>query len=201
MAPVYDTDLGSGRWEAEEWRNTELWEEVERARRRKRRMAVLGAFGLFFALSAVPVVMDARARWATLAAAGRIARELGRVKTLAATRHASFRIRFAGGDAPDFAVEREQGCGHGPVEIVDRGSLGSPGNGLRIVSPEAGSALGVDGLVLSVCYDPVDGIRDSLGRRESIGIAIAPAEDLAAGRLDRASAVLLRGVAAEVSFD
>ena len=205
MAPIHDTDLAEERWSKAEWEHFELWEKIEQQMRR-RRMKLNAAVALIFLLiAAIPPAIDRWPRWEALWLGGRLAKEVGSLKRLAAVEHQAFRIRFDADGKLTYAIERASSCSDPQGTVVTRGSLAASAARMerhRIVSPAAGVAEGIPGLVDAICYDPIRGAVAPNGEVGGLmGVAIAPVNDLAKGRKDRLSILLISGVNGELSIE
>jgi hypothetical protein len=191
LSPERSPDPSGNRWSKAEWSHFELWEKVEQRLRRRRLLWVAAAVVAFLLLSAVPAVLELLPRWRAQGAAHLLAREIGWMKRQASVEGRAYRIGVD--DDGGFRVESAPSCQAGDG---DWAAARSP--------PERGGELGAPGLVRGVCYDPRSGAASSSGplAAESLfAFAIAPVRDLAEGRLDRASVLVVRGPSAEISMD
>lgn len=209
MAPIYDSDVAEKRWSQAEWTQFEFWEKVEHRLRRNKRFWVISTGLAFFAISSIPVVIDQRPRWVSVATARNLAQEINQLKRSASLEHLAFRIRFTGVGSLDYVVERSESCQSSGGSQVRLGSLltktssfltGSAGS-FVLLSSEMGEKAGIPGLVTEFCYDPLQGSAPFLSGKSQVGFGIAPADDLASERLDRLSVLLISGSSAELLFD
>jgi hypothetical protein len=204
MAPIHDTDLAEERWSKAEWEHFELWERVEQRMRRRRIKLNIAVALLFLVIVAIPPAMDRWPYWEAQRLNGRLTEVLGGLKRRAAIEHLAFRIRFDLEGSLSYSLERAPNCSE-PGEVVDRGKLTESARLLtkyQLVSPTVGEAEGIPGLVDRFCYDPMKGVdfpRD--GSSKPVGIAIAPVKDLAKGRRDRVSVLLISGTFGEMSVE
>lgn len=209
MAPIYDSDVAEKRWSQAEWTQFEFWEKVEHRLRRNKRFWVISTGLIFLAISSIPVVMDQRPRWVSVATARVLAQEINQLKREASLEHLAFRIRFAAEGGLDYFVERSESCQSSRWVAVRQGSLlsklsklltGAAGS-FVLLSPEVAEKAEIPGLVTEFCYDPLQGSAPSLQGQNQVGFGIAPANDLATERFDRLSVLLISGSSAELSFD
>lgn len=213
MAPIYESDVAEKRWSESEWNHYEFWERVELRLKRNQRLWIAAAVIVFLGISSIPVVIDQRPRWASLAMSRYLAQELNRMKREASLEHSAFRIRFLGNGSLDYVVEKSESCQSSTVLKVREKSLLSrtapllsqdanqAAPAFALLSSENGDSAGVPGLVTEFCYDPLQGSYPFVVGKPQIGFGIAPAHDLSAGRFDRLSVLLVSGASAELSFD
>jgi hypothetical protein len=203
MAPIYDSDVAEERWSQSEWSRYELWEKVEHRLRRNKRFWIGLAVLIFLSISSIPVAIDQRPRWAALSLARELALEINRLKLDASLQHQAYRIRFDGPGSLDFVVEKAESCSSAAFEEARKGALLS-GKGsvpFQLLNRQKAGEAGIPGVVTEFCYDPLQGNSNVLQSKESVGFAIAPANDLTANRFDRLAILLVSGPSAEVSFD
>lgn len=201
MAPFHETDLAENRWAQAEWENFELWERVEQRQRRRRWIWIGLAAGAFVLVSSVPTVIDRAPKWATLAVTRQLALEIGRIKIESALARKPFRIRVLSDQELGYEVEKLESCADSRGEPVRKGTLRSVGwsQAVSLVDPGTGGQAGIPGLVRDLCYDPLGTVSP---REPGISaFAFAPVTDLANGRLDRTSILLLSGPLSESSFE
>lgn len=200
MAPIHDTDIAEERWSKSEWESYELWEQIEVRLRRRRTLWISAAILLFLALSSVPIIIDRRPKWVGQAVARQLASLLNRVKREASVAHQAYQLTLRGEGNTAYEITRAENCGDTHRELVRQGSLLLPSqtNLFAILNPEQGRELGIPGLRLDFCYDPLKG---SFSPEVLSGLGVVPAKDLTERRLDRISILLLRGPSAEISFD
>ncbi len=203
MVPIHDTDLAEERWSKSEWESYELWEKIELRLRRRKILWILGAAVLFLALSSVPILMDRRPKWAGQGVARKLASLINQLKREASVAHSAYSLQLGGEGNMSYEISRSPSCGadSGAARTpVGRGSLESPGqeNRFSVLAPEQGAQIGIPGLRLQFCYDPLKG---SSTTEELSGIGVIPVNDLTEKRMDRISILLLKGASAEISFD
>lgn len=203
MAPIYDTDIAQSRWDKANWENYELWEKVAHRHRRNRRMWIIATAVVFVLLSSVPIILDRWDKWSTLAASRRLAEEINRLKRDAGLDHAAYRLRFAGDGKLEYTIEKAKSCSDPGAAVVRSGSLyGAQGlSKYVLVMPEAGSSVGIPGLLRDFCYDYLSGSDTVLKGDAVAGFGIIPVKDLAENRQDRLSILLLDGPSAVPMFD
>ncbi len=205
MAPIYESDVAEERWSKTEWNHYELWEKVEQRVRRTNRLWIAGTVVVFLVLSSIPIVMQKGPKWATLGSLRTLGETINAMKAEAAIEHAPLRIRFPGDGSLNYQVEKVEHCGENvpPGKMVRSGSLVKPGQAADYVllSRARGESLGVPGLIEEFCYDPLSGSLPAKRGETITGFAVIPSVDLAAGKLDRLSVLLLNGDSAEVSFE
>ena len=203
MVPIHDSDVAEKRWDEAEWRHYELWEKIEVRPRKRKWWWITLAVVLFLALSSVPVLMERWPKWVTLTAAGRLSREIGRMKRDTNVDRASFRIRFKDGAKLIFTVERAGSCSDTDWLPVRTGALLGPEKleHYAVVSTQQGGGLGIPGLMESFCYDYLAGSEALISGKGLTGFGIIPVKDLTEGRTGRMSIVLLNGQSAEISFE
>ncbi len=197
MAPVHDTDLAEKRWNEAEWEHYELWEKIEQRFRRRKRFWISGTAILFLLISAVPIVRDRSAKWATLTQARRLSEQVNHIKLEASRARAPYRIRFESG--VDFKIERLATCADSQGALVRSGSLGS--FGAIVLSASQGEELAVPGLTHQFCFDPLSGSEAARGLAPVLGFGLISAADFAEKRTDRLSILILRGPSAEPVFE
>lgn len=205
MVPIYDSDVAEERWSRSEWNHYELWEKVEQRIRRHNRMWIAATILVFLGLSSVPIVMEQKPKWVTLASMRRLGQEINQMKREAGLNRTAYRIRFAGSGSLDYRVEQTARCDDpgSAAKTVRTGSLvsGTHAADYVLLSKKAGEEISVPGLLEEFCYDPLTGSAP-FSRGESItGFGVVPAKDLTANRLDRLSVLLMSGPSAEVSFE
>jgi hypothetical protein len=208
MVPIHDTDLAEERWSKSEWESYELWEKIEVRLRKRKLLWIVGAVVLFLALSSVPILIDRKPKWAGQGMARRLASVINQVKREASVAHQAYRLRLdgantggAGGIAShEYEISRSASCEGPSFQAVSRGSLARPGEEgvYGILTPEQGRELGIPGLTLELCYDPLKG---SASSGSLAGIGVIPVNDLTEKRTDRISILLLNGPSAEITFD
>jgi hypothetical protein len=205
MAPIHDTDLAEERWSKAEWEHFELWEKIEQQMRRRRRKWNVAVAVAFLVIVAIPPAIDRWPRWEALWLTNRLAQEIGALKRRAAVERQAFRIRFESGGKLAYTVEKAASCDvREPKTEVARAALTSSASRLerfRLIDPATGVAQGIPGLVDVLCYDPVRGMTSSEGEGKLVGFAITPVNDLANGRKDRVSVLLVSGLNGELSFE
>lgn len=202
MVPIYDSDVAEERWSKSEWGHYELWEKVEQRVRRHNRLWIGCTAVVFLALSSIPIVMDRGPKWRTLSSMRRLGQEVNLMKREAGIRHVAYRIRFAGDGSIAYRIERVASCSDpAAAGTLLRSDVLIHGAGYVLVGPARGKALGIPGLLESFCYDPEQGNMEASKGDAVSGFAVIPAQDLAAGRLDRMSLLVLTGASAEVSFE
>jgi len=204
--------LSEKRWEHDEWRRFELWERIELRLRRNRRLVYAAAFVVFLGLSSTPIWMDRSPAYRALRGARELSELLNQVKLeVARTRQA---VRLVLSSEPGLGWEMERlasGCassGEGAVgagsEPFRRGSLLAETESsslFKFLSEAEGSALGIPGLLLEFCYDPIEGDFLAARGRKLAGFAVAPVVDLTALRIDRIATVVIRGHSADPRFE
>lgn len=208
MAPVHDTDLSEKRWEHEEWRRFELWERIERRFRRNRNLVLVGAVLAFLGLSSIPIWMERGPRYRAVEGARELAELLNRLKLEVARTREPIRLVLSGEPGLGWRMERAPGgciaAATSGAEVLRQGGLlvkrGVAGE-FKFVSESEGLALGVPGLGLEFCYDPISGSQSAADGKKLAGFAIAPVGDLTAGRVDRLGTVVVRGSVAESRFE
>lgn len=200
MVPVHDTDVAEERWTQAEWEHYELWEQIESRLRRRRLMWIFAVVILFLAISAVPVVRERLPKWSVQLAARRFTQDINEIKRRALLTKRAYQIRFESPASDRYWIESVANCAQGAL-------LTGPGD----AHSESRSLVGFRDLAVvqatevskmdRFCFDPILGAEFSLSGRELVGFAFLTAKDLSEGRTDRASALLLRGTSAEISFD
>jgi hypothetical protein len=203
MAPIYDSDVAEERWSQSEWSRYELWEKVEHRLRRNKRFWVGLAVLIFLSISSLPVAMDQRPRWMALSIARELALEINRLKLEASLTHQAYRIRFDGSGSLEYVVSKAENCGSSSFQETRKGTLaaGKKVDSFLLLNEQKAGEAGIPGVVTELCYDPLQGSSPSTLGKESVGFAIAPANDLTARRFDRLAILLVSGPSAEVSFD
>lgn len=199
MAPIYDSDLAESRWREAEWQNFELWEELERRFRRRRRLWIAATAALFVCLLSIPPVLEWLPRWQAMGLARSLASELGDLKRDVAQSRQAVRLRFEAGTLR-YVIERAPSCDHaGAWASVRRGELGSAEQveQYRVLRPSEARELGLVRVRDQLCFDPLRGHVDP----ELSGFALLTAKDLTVGRLDRAALVVLSGPSALLAFE
>lgn len=208
MAPIHETDVDenrgadssrhSARWSQEEWKDYELWEKIDARERRRRKLWVLGAALLFFALLAVPVWWERSPLWRANQAALRLARELSLAKKEAALEGSAVRVTLQIGQ-PGLQIKKERlsDCGTArPERTPERREetvvLRAPSAGLEWLPADRALDWSVPDVITSLCYDPVAGA-DGSGN-----FAIISAKDLAIGRSDRVAILQASGSGADL---
>jgi hypothetical protein len=214
MVPIYDSDIAEERWSEAEWSHYELWERVEQRIRKHNRIWIAVTLFVFLLLSSIPIMIEQRPKWRTLSAVRRLGQEINQIKREAALSREAYRIRFEGSGSLSYVVETAPHCS-GPGSGVGGASGDSPvfrplrsGSLLKsdaasyaLLSREQGNQLNVPGLLESFCYDPLTGSSTSSGGEGVAGFAVVPVNDLAAGRIDRLSVILLSGPSVDLSFE
>jgi hypothetical protein len=213
MVPIYDSDIAEERWSEAEWSHYELWERVEQRIRKHNRIWIGATVVVFLLLSSVPIVIEQRPKWQSLSAVRRLGQEINQIKRESALSREAYRIRFEGGGSLSYVVEVGSHCSSGggnqansevaPVfRPLRTGSLlKSDVASFALLAREQGNQLNVPGLLESFCYDPLTGSSTSAGGESIAGFAVAPVNDLATGRIDRLSVILLSGPSVDISFE
>jgi|GEM_PF-563358 len=209
MAPIYESDVAEKRWSESEWNHYEFWERVEKRLKRNKRLWIAACLMMFLGISSIPVVIDQRPRWGSVAMSRYLAQEINRMKRETSLEHAAFRIRFLGNGSLDYVVEKSESCqSPSGLKVRERSLLSKTISSANqaapafvLLSPEDGQSAGIPGLVSEFCYDPLQGSYPFILGKSQIGFGIAPANDLSAGRFDRLSVLLASGSSAELSFD
>lgn len=200
MAPQHETDIAKKRWEEDEWRHYELWEQLEVKQRYRRWLWIGVTTVLFFVLSAVPVVMEKWPKWRSVRATRELAQVLNQLKRKAGVEQSPMRLKFNSTQGLDYQIEKTTDCkskvGVEMHEVINSGHLLSERekNEFQILPSEAASELQLPGLVNEFCYDPFK------ENDQVLGFAIIPVKDLSNSRLDRHSLLILSGPSAEISF-
>jgi hypothetical protein len=203
MVPIHDTDVAEERWSQSEWENFELWEKVELRLKRQRRFWILGTLFLFLVFSSVPIVMDRWPKWMTRSAAGRLAKEVNRIKREASVDRVAYRIRLLENGKLNYVVERLQSCSSQLAQVVRSSSLidSEKPESYTWIFQAKGNELGIPGLVDEFCYDAYQGSGSARNDNDLVGFGIIPIKDVPDKRVDRVSVLLLMGPSAEISFD
>jgi hypothetical protein len=181
-----------------QWRDFELYEQV-RIRQNRNRFLIFGsALLLFLSLCAVPVVKERLPKWHSLRAAREISIELERMKTLSIQEKRPVRLKFQ--EDGRYRIEILERCSDGAVlRELEPGVWTSRAAELTILN-RADAAKHSLGLATDeVCFDPVFGLEVNEATRAVV--VVAPVNDLTAGRLDRASYVILEGESAKISIN
>lgn len=197
MAPQHDSDIAKKRWEDDEWRHYELWERLEVKQRNRKFLWIGLTVILFFALSAVPVVMEKWPKWRSVRATRELAQVLNQLKRKASIEQSALRLKFNSSQGLDYQIEKVSDCKSKSVaQVFSVGHLLSEKekNDFQILPPENASMLELPGLVREFCYDPFK------ENDEVLGFAILPVKDLSNSRMDRYSLLILSGPSAEISF-
>lgn len=207
MAPIHDTDLAEQRWSKAEWEHFELWEKIEIRLKRRKWYWILGAAVVFLIFSSVPIIIDRTPKWRTLAMSRELAQEIGFIKRESSIQHEAYRLRFKADNLLTYIVEKAASCADKNWIPVREGSVVKASTAIdqardySMVTPDAGTALGVPGLVSEFCYDHMTGSTSAVSGQDLVGFAFAYVKDLTDHRTDRLSIVLLKGRSAEISFD
>ena len=181
-----------------QWRDFELYEQV-RVRQNRKRFFILGsALILFLSLCAVPVVKERLPKWRSLRAAREISIELERMKTLSIQEKRPVRLKFVSDG--HYRLEVLDRCAGGTViRDLGTGSWTPRPDELNIISRAEALKYSLGLATDEVCFDPVFGLEvNPLARTVVI---VVPVNDLTAGRLDRASYVILEGESAKISIN
>lgn len=199
MAPIYDTDIAESRWADDEWRNFELWEQIEARHRRNRRIWIAGAVALFLMISSVPVIQNRKPYWDARAATGKLGSELNWMKRMSSQDGKTYRARIVPGESIVLEIERGEDCISGGFEAVSKLDLGVSSERFRVLEKADAGILGVPHLAREFCYSPL------LASRHVV-MALAPVKDLTPQvgepvRLDRVSVLEIEGESAEISFN
>jgi hypothetical protein len=181
-----------------QWRDFELYEQV-RVRQNRNRFLILGsAMVLFLSLCAVPVVNERLPKWHSLRAAREISTELERMKTLSIQEKRPVRFKFLEGGR--YRIEVLDRCSGGSVlRELDPGVWTSRVTELTILTRAEAAKHSLGLATDEVCFDPVFGLEVNEAVRAVV--VVAPVNDLTAGRLDRASYVILDGESAKISIN
>jgi hypothetical protein len=203
MPPIYETDEARERWAKTEWNHYELWEKVEVRLRRHKRLWILGTIVVFLVLSSIPIVVEQRPKWRALSAARQLGQEINRIKREAGVHHLAYRIRFRPGGGLAYAIEQVGRCSELVGTPVRSGELRAEAgeDSLTLLSPAKAQELNVPGLVEEFCYDPLSGAEFATKGVSAVGFGVIPVKDLAEGKMDRMSILLLNGTSAEISFE
>lgn len=195
MVPIHDTDVAEERWTQAEWEHYELWEQIERRIRRRRMGWIFGISLLFLMVSAVPVIRERMPAWSAQIAARRFTEDVNEIKRRAIIENHAYQIRFESPESDQYAVERVTSCKGALPGTLDSVRVLRGLKDFPVVQVAKISRLE------KFCFDPILGAEFSLAGQEMVGFAFVTAKDLAEQRLDRASALLLKGPSAEISFD
>jgi hypothetical protein len=181
-----------------QWRDFELYEQV-RIRQNRNRFLILGsALIVFLSLCAVPVVKERLPKWQSLRAAREISTELERMKTLSIQEKRPVRLKFMEGGR--YRLEVLEKCSGGAVlKELDSAVWTSNASELAILSRAEAARYSLGLATDEVCFDPVFGLEVSQSVRTVV--IVVPVNDLTAGRLDRASYVILDGESAKISIN
>jgi hypothetical protein len=184
-----------------QWRDFELYEQVRIRQNRKRFFIFGSALILFLSLCAVPVVKERLPKWRSLRAAREISTELERVKTLSIQEKRPVRLKFIGGG--QYRVDVLERCGSGGVLRELAPGTWTPRPEELVILSGAEAAKHSLGLATDeICFDPVFGLEVSpAARGVVVVVVVVPVNDLTAGRLDRASYVILDGESAKISIN
>jgi hypothetical protein len=205
MVPIYESDVADERWSKSEWNHYELWEKVEQRIRRHNRLWIVATALVFLGLSSVPIIMDRSPKWTTLAGLRNLGQEVNDLKREAGLRNKAYRIRFSGEGSLSYVVERTEHCTDAPsrATVEKRGSLVPEGKLAKYVllTRARGESLKVPGLLEEFCYDPLNGSAPFVAGESVSGFGVIPAADLASGRMDRMSVLVVSGASGEVAFE
>ncbi len=180
-----------------EWRDYELYER-QRVRKNRNRFIILSLVVLlFFTLCAVPVVQERLPKWKSLHAAREISIELEHLKTMAIQQKKPIRMKFLADGK--FQYEIIEKCPAGAaLQPATSGDWSNFNGELKVLSLADAHQFSLKLASDEVCFDPVFGLE---GVKSSRVIVIAPVNDLANQRLDRASYVILLGESAKISIN
>jgi len=219
MVPIHDTDVAQERWAQAEWQHYELWEKLEIKLRKRRNLWIVATAVVFLILSSIPILMDHSPKWASLHAARVLAEQIGWMKREAGTENSAFRLEFSPNHELSYTIRRVPSCAApaGTGDLVRQGTLLRPSKlgSYRLLSPETGRALGIPGLVESLCYDPLLGSVTTPSADSVEGFGIVPVQDLPTAaspsvngqtvnpltREDRMAILIFKGPSAEISFE
>ncbi|MCC7442192.1 MAG: hypothetical protein IT285_11190 [Bdellovibrionales bacterium] len=193
MAPIYDTDLAESRWADAEWKDFELWENLERKARLRQIVWVALTGVLALLLSAVPVVMDHLPRWKGLAMSRRLSAGVLEVRSLVAWTGNAHRLRWQQVKGKNIAhIEQVGSCGSEvqAAKLIRRIPLGRGGKGgHEVLSAEQARVASLQRVSGSYCLDPLG--QGDLGATRYL--VTLPVNDLASGRIDRAAMIEIAG--------
>lgn len=205
MAPIYESDESKERWQSSEWHHYELWEKVEVKLKRVKKLWILATLTVFLFLSSLPVFFERRPKWEAVRATRRLGEEINRLKTEAGKSRLPHRIEFDDPKSLNYEVIEVEKCADPRGKSIRHGTLSASdpdsAESFVLLNRQAGEGFGIPGLVHSFCYDPLQGSDAFRLGEPVVGFAVIPAKDLATGRLNRMSILLLSGAHAEVSFE
>jgi hypothetical protein len=203
MCPIHDTDSSEERWSKAEWEHYELWEKKEAKIRSQKRWIMLAGLFVFLVLSAIPIVVDRSSQWRALRALREMASHINRVKREAASHNQAMRVSVDLSEPLLLRVESGTDC-KSPDFKEERRILLIPEDAKRDtltwLEPLRGQEIGIPGLLLSFCYDPLKGSSVTPGEDSLAGFAILPVKELTQTP-ERHAVLLLRGPSAEISFE
>lgn len=203
MCPIHDTDSSEERWSKAEWEHYELWEKKEAKIRSQKRWIMLAGLLVFLVLSAIPIVVDRSSQWRALRALREMASHINRVKREAASHNQAMRVSVDTSEPLLLRVESGTDCKSTDFK-EERRILLIPGDTKRDtltwLEPLRGQEIGIPGLLLSFCYDPLKGSSVTPGEDSLAGFAILPVKELTEIP-ERHAVLLLRGPSAEISFE
>jgi hypothetical protein len=202
MVPIYETDLSRERTRPSEWDDYEFWEKVEAREKKKQRLYVLLTLMVSLVLLSLPIWKESLPRWHALRAANEVSQLLAQMRLRATVERAPFVLKFDPAGALRYRITKVDACGAARTPGEYPSSLKMPATSdVRRLTTLEGDHLGVPGLIGEVCYDPTRGFVFDEGTQSVAGFAVGSANDLATGRVDRVSVVLLHSGSAEISFN
>ena len=146
------------------------------------------------------LIVENGIHWKALKLSRALALRIQKLKTDSSLRRVPQQIVFSNDGRLRYRVETVARCGDSS-DAKDFPEILSAEEGYQILTPQQGEKLGIPGLILSFCYNPVQDSPDLVDDSAAIGFAFMSVKDLAALRLDRVGVVLLRGRSAEISFN
>ncbi len=208
MVPIHESDVAENRWKDADWRQFELWEQIEVRLKRKRTWTILAVVFVFFGILSIPIIRDRFPKWTALRAMRELAVRANEMKLDAASFGKVLRMRIEDSETgPLYVIEHVSNCLGGDdanqikARETERGSVfKNPelGRDYRVIGAESAVSFGLERVTQTFCYDPTSAETAIPGTR---ALGILTVNDLAESRLDRIAFLNFSGLFAEIDFD
>jgi len=197
--PIYESDNQQTRWQENESRFYEIWDQEEEKTKKRKKTTVFIFLIIALIISSVSVSIDRWYKWQSLNVIRKLANELNTLKTKAALTHKAYRLEIDDAKNLSYKIFEANHCDSDNFSVLEEKKFEN--KDYIFISPQDADKAKLKGIVQSYCFDPSVGVNFNHQSNYAVGFGVINVKDMTEGRFDRLSILIIEGNSAEMTLN